>query len=48
MEEKKYCPKCLKEVEVIKGCGSVSYFCNSCNELISSKKVLSKEEKEKK
>lgn len=43
---KKYCPKCNNEVEIIEACGSVSHFCNTCNELKSSKVVLTEEENE--
>lgn len=43
---KTYCPTCQDEVEVIKACGAVSYFCNTCNELKSSKVVLTEEELE--
>ncbi|MBL4829224.1 MAG: zinc ribbon domain-containing protein [Aliivibrio sp.] len=29
------CPDCATEMEKLQACGSVSYFCNSCNELKS-------------
>ncbi|GAB6139138.1 hypothetical protein JCM15060_23270 [Halanaerobaculum tunisiense] len=38
-EAKKFCDKCGKKVEVIKGCGSISFFCNNCNELRPKKKI---------
>ncbi|NLZ34524.1 MAG: hypothetical protein GX889_06370 [Clostridiales bacterium] len=44
---KYYCPECKKEVEVIKGCGAVNYFCNNCKKLISSKTVIIEEEDNK-
>ncbi|MFA9396720.1 MAG: zinc-ribbon domain-containing protein [Clostridiaceae bacterium] len=44
MEEKFYCPDCKKELERISACGSVSYFCNNCNKLISRSKMLSKDD----
>lgn len=45
MPNKYYCPECKKELEELSGCGAVGYFCNSCNKLISRKKILSEEEK---
>lgn len=44
MSEKHYCPDCKSELETISACGSVSYFCNKCNLLISKKRILSEEE----
>lgn len=44
---KKYCPVCHEEVEVLNACGAVSFFCNTCNELKSSKSVLTEEENDK-
>ena len=38
--ENYYCPVCKSKLEVESGCGSVSYFCNKCNKLISSSKIL--------
>jgi len=35
-----YCPNCRSELEEISSCGSVGYFCNKCNELISRKRIL--------
>ncbi|UJF18952.1 zinc ribbon domain-containing protein [Vibrio sp. SS-MA-C1-2] len=34
-----FCPKCDQQVEKLKACGAVSYFCNHCNELQSKSKV---------
>lgn len=42
-----FCPKCFNKIEVIDSWGSVSYYCTECNMLVSSKKVLTKEELEK-
>jgi transposase-like protein len=39
-----YCPNCSSELEKISSCGSVGYFCNKCNELISRKRILSKKQ----
>lgn len=44
MAEKYLCPKCNSEIEVIRGCGSQGFFCNTCNRLISSKEVIKVEE----
>ena len=33
------CPTCDEEVEKLKACGAVNYFCNTCNELKSKPKV---------
>ncbi|WP_410498301.1 zinc ribbon domain-containing protein [Chitinibacter sp. S2-10] len=38
-ENKPLCPDCGKEIEVLKACGAISYFCNHCNELKSSARV---------
>ncbi len=43
--EKYYCPDCLNELEEESGCGSVSYFCNTCKKLVSRSKMLSKNER---
>lgn len=40
METEYYCPECYSKLEKIEGCGSISYFCNKCNKLISRKKIL--------
>ncbi|CAH0538834.1 zinc ribbon domain-containing protein [Vibrio marisflavi] len=34
-----FCPECGNEVEKLKACGAVNYFCNTCNELKSKSKV---------
>lgn len=34
------CPVCDQEVEVLKACGAVNYFCTSCNELQSKHNVI--------
>jgi Protein of unknown function (DUF1407). len=48
LKEKYFCPDCLSELEEISGCGSVSYFCNKCNCLISKKRILPEDDLEKK
>ncbi len=45
--QKAYCNVCKSQVEVLNACGAVSYFCHTCNELKSSKKVLTEEELKK-
>ncbi len=44
--KKTFCPTCNDEVEVLNACGAVSFFCHRCNELKSSKVVLTIEENE--
>lgn len=44
MKEKYYCPDCHQEVEIVAACGATNYFCNHCKKLISSKKVIKKNE----
>ncbi|NDL68196.1 zinc-ribbon domain-containing protein [Anaerotalea alkaliphila] len=39
-----YCPKCGNVLEKVEGCGSVSYLCDHCKELVSRSKVVSEEE----
>lgn len=34
-----YCPSCHRPLEKLQACGSVSYFCNTCNELKSKSAV---------
>lgn len=34
-----FCPKCEAELEKLQACGSVSYFCNRCNEMKSKSAV---------
>ncbi|MFC5707327.1 zinc ribbon domain-containing protein [Aeromonas eucrenophila] len=33
------CPTCEQELERLKACGAVDYFCNHCNSLISKRAV---------
>ena len=44
VENEFYCPECKSKLEKISGCGSVSYFCQKCNSLISRKRILSEKE----
>ena len=44
-ETTNYCPTCFQELEELKGCGSLSYFCKTCNCLVSRKKIVSLEKK---
>ncbi len=46
MEQIKYCPACLGELEKIGSCGTVGYFCDHCKTLVSKSKTLTEEEKE--
>lgn len=34
------CPTCRQELERLKACGAVDYFCNHCNNLVSKRAVL--------
>lgn len=34
-----YCPTCNDKLEKLAACGSVSFWCNSCNELKSKKEI---------
>ncbi len=34
------CPACGQELERLRGCGAVDYFCNHCNTLVSKRTVL--------
>ncbi|WP_413285075.1 zinc ribbon domain-containing protein [Vibrio sp. MA40-2] len=34
-----FCPSCEAELEKLQACGSVSYFCNTCNEMKSKSAV---------
>lgn len=36
------CPTCQQELERLKACGAVDYFCNHCNSLISSGRYSSR------
>ena len=44
MSTKYYCPDCKSQLEELSACGSVSYFCNKCNLLISRKRILTEEQ----
>lgn len=33
------CPDCKRPLDVVAACGSISYFCDHCNLLKSSKRV---------
>ncbi|MGL5032128.1 MAG: zinc ribbon domain-containing protein [Aeromonas sp.] len=33
------CPTCQHELERLRACGAVDYFCNHCNGLVSKRKV---------
>ncbi|MEL3919148.1 zinc ribbon domain-containing protein [Aeromonas enteropelogenes] len=33
------CPICQQELERLKACGAVDYFCNHCNNLVSKRAV---------
>lgn len=44
MEAENYCPECKSKLEKISGCGSIGYFCNKCNKLISRKRILTEEQ----
>ena len=46
MTEKKYCPACRGELEMLSGCGAVGYFCNHCRKLVSRSKMLSENDLE--
>ena len=43
MSTKFYCPDCKSQLEELSACGSVSYFCNKCNLLISKKRILTED-----
>ena len=34
------CPACGQELERLRACGAVDYFCNHCNTLVSKRTVL--------
>ncbi len=38
--EQAYCPDCDQQLEVLKACGAVDYFCNHCNTLISKRRAV--------
>jgi hypothetical protein len=41
-----YCPVCYEKLERLSGCGAVGYMCNTCKNLVSRKKMLSRLEME--
>ncbi len=41
-----FCPVCFENVDVMVSWGSTSYYCMECNMMVSSKKILTKEQKE--
>ncbi len=41
-----YCPKCLDKLEKLSGCGAVGYMCNTCKNLVSRQKMLTRQEME--
>ena len=45
MEQLKYCPACLGELEKLGSCGTVGYFCDHCKTLVSKSKMLTEEER---
>lgn len=44
MENLYFCPDCSEELEEMKGCGSLGYFCNKCRRSVSKRRILSKEQ----
>ncbi|MDF2615017.1 MAG: hypothetical protein K0S71_2803 [Clostridia bacterium] len=48
VEETFYCPDCSSKLERIYGCGSDSYLCNTCRNLISRKRILTEKDMVKK
>lgn len=34
------CPTCQQELERLRACGAVDYFCNHCNSLVSRRGVI--------
>lgn len=44
MIDEYYCPYCKNKLDVLDGWGSISYYCQECNTLVSRKKILTKEE----
>ena len=38
-----YCPKCFDKLERLSGCGAVGYMCNTCKNLVSRQKMLSRQ-----
>lgn len=41
-----FCPVCFNKIDVMVSWGSTSYYCMECNMMVSSKKILTKEQKE--
>ena len=39
-----YCPECFNKLEILAGCGTVGYMCNTCKHLVSRQKMLSQQE----
>ncbi len=37
-----FCDQCGAELEIVKGCGSLSFFCHNCNEVRSKSVVETK------
>ena len=35
-----YCPDCQAQLEIIRACGSTSYFCSACASLKSSQRIV--------
>ncbi|WMJ79197.1 zinc-ribbon domain-containing protein [Clostridium sp. MB40-C1] len=35
-----YCPDCGEKLKAYSGCASINYFCEKCNSLKSSKRIL--------
>ena len=44
MMKEYYCPYCENKLDVLDGWGSISYYCQECNMIVSRKKILTKEE----
>ncbi|WP_432453881.1 MULTISPECIES: zinc ribbon domain-containing protein [unclassified Agarivorans] len=40
-----HCDKCDAELEILKACGAVDYFCKHCNELKSKKAMIQRFER---
>ena len=43
--QKAHCDKCDAEVERLRACGAVDYFCNACGDLKSKKALIYRYEK---
>ena len=44
MEKEYYCPNCKSKLEVFGGWGSTTYYCQVCNTMVSSKRILTQKE----